>query len=120
MRVVTRDEFMGLPEGTIFQKGRPWVFGGLSVKGETILHGGKAIDWFYIPTDSIDASDSGELFARYDSMLRDGASYPLDLECQSRDGCFDNGDIFMIYEASDVLSLAGLLTGLSSGAGKIS
>lgn len=112
MRVVTREEFMRMPEGTLFLKGRPWAFGDLCVKGETIIFNGRSMDWFYLPTGTIEANDSGELFDRMGSMLKDGASYPLDLDCQSKDGCFDSDDVFLIYEAADIRAMVDLFGGL--------
>ena len=96
MRVVDRKTFMKLPAGTAFQKGKPWVWGGLCFKSDQMDN-----DWLYQQTDGIDAKDSGEMFAGLDEMLATGASYPIETAL-IRDGCFDEDDLFLIYEVDDI------------------
>lgn len=103
MRVVDRKTFMALPAGTAFQKGKPWVWGGLCFKSEQIDG-----DWLYLQTDSIDANDSGEMFARLDEMLAAGARFPIET-ASTRDGCFGDDDLFLIYEAADLMHLSALI-----------
>lgn len=99
MRVVDRKTFIGLPVGTIFCKGKPWVFGSLCIKGESLQN-----DWFYCDPSWVDAHDSGQAFARLEEMLAAGAAYPGE-DAESRDGCFDNDEIFLVYELSDLIRL---------------
>jgi hypothetical protein len=42
MRIMRRQEFLAMPEGTIYAKGGRWFFGGLEVKADTTDYG----DWW--------------------------------------------------------------------------
>lgn len=97
MRVYTRREFLELPAGTMFSKGRKWVFDCLSVKGDSTRHN----DFFHRDLDWIDANDSGQAFDRLEEMLKTGASYPIE-QCEGRDGTFDDGDVFLVWESEDL------------------
>jgi hypothetical protein len=105
MKIYTREKFMELPSGTIFAKGKPWYWGTLHIKHDTIIHEGKAIDFVVQDLISIEAHDSGQWSERQDEMLEAGASYPLN-EGAGRDGCFDDEDLFLVYEIEDLTALA--------------
>ncbi len=98
---------MALPAGTIYAKGKPHWFEGFMVKGDTIVHDGKAIDWAYRDLVSWDSRDSGEFGERFDRMVA-GESFPIN-EDYGRDGCFDHVDLFLVYEADDLASLAAAI-----------
>lgn len=109
MRVYNRKAFMELPEGTLYLKGVPWAFDGLSLKHDTLRKdNGEAFDWVYTDLAYIGATDSGELGSRCDEMLEAGASYPLN-DSAGRDGFFDDEDIMMVYEKDDLLALRGYI-----------
>lgn len=36
MRILRRQEFLLLPVGTLYARGKPWAFDNLQIKGETI------------------------------------------------------------------------------------
>ena len=99
MKVVDRKTFLGLPEGTIYHKGKPWYFGNLSIKGESLSH-----DWFYCDPSWVDANDMGEAASRLEEMLAAGASYPCETN-YGRDGCFDEEELFLVYEHADLIWL---------------
>lgn len=104
MRIVNRETFLTLPEGTAYCKGKRWAFDGLCFKGDS-----RGNDWSYIHPEWVDANDSGEAFDRLEEMLSQGASYPMNT-AYGRDGCFDDEDIFMIFEADDLDRLAILIS----------
>ena len=99
MKIVNRETFLKLPEGTIFAKGKPWYFSGLSIKADSLPN-----DFIYLDPHWVDAHDSGEAANRLDEMLATGCSYPMQDDF-GRDGCFDDEDIFMIFERDDLLKL---------------
>ena len=103
MRIVSRKIFLTLPAGTAYCKGKPWVFEGLSFKGNSYSN-----DWSYLHPEWVDANDCGEAFGRLEDMLNAGASHPM-ATAYGRDGCFDDEDVFMIFEASDLDKLAELI-----------
>lgn len=110
MKIYSRTAFMELPEGVLFVKGGRCHFGGeLCRKGDTIRRDGRGIDWFYTPTATFDYQDTGQFVERFDEMADGGASYPLDTETGSRDGCFDDADMFLVYERADLARLAAVI-----------
>ena len=103
MRIYRRKEFMELPEGTIYAKGKPWHFDGFNVKGESW-----ETDWTYLSPMWIFAHDDGEQWARLDEMLEHGASYPMQ-HGYGRDGCFDDDDLFLVPERADLEKLRAMV-----------
>ena len=103
MRIYRRDEFLKLPAGTIYAKGKPCYFDGFNVKFDTLNN-----DWVHLNPMWIEAQDSGEAFDRFDEMLEHGASYPMQ-ESAGRDGCYDKDEIFLVPERADLLKLKELI-----------
>lgn len=104
MKILRREAFLELPSGVLFAKGKPWYFETPHVKGDTIYHNGKAIDFIHRDLVSISSHDSGEWSDRLDEMVEKGVSYPIN-EDYGRDGCFDNDDLFLVYEDVDLVEL---------------
>ncbi len=103
MKVLNRDDFLKLPEGTIFVKGESWSFDSLSIKGDSIhFHGGN--DFFYLDPHWVEANGSGEAFNCLDKMIATGCSYPMQSSF-GRDALFDYDAIFMVFEHDDLLQL---------------
>lgn len=96
MKVLRRDEFLALPPGTMFCKGKKWLFKELQVKGETVLDNG----CWSLSLDGVSGDDSEEIFDRYEEMLTNSASYPLD-DGYTRD-MFDEDALFLVFEADDL------------------
>lgn len=112
MKIVNRQTFLRMPSGTVFCKGKPWYFDSLCVKRKTVYRDGRAIDFMYQDTDphSLNSTGSSENIELLDHALKTGRSIAMDLDCQSRDGCFDDEDLFAIYEPGDLAALIDLLT----------
>lgn len=110
MKIYRRAAFLELPAGVIYAKGKPWHFNDLAQKHETILDdNGTAMDFTYVDLVAIKMGhDSGEYFARLDRMLEAGESYPMEDDL-SRDGCFDDEDLFLVYEAADLQRLTAIV-----------
>lgn len=109
MRVFNRRDFMKLPAGTAFCKGKRWCFDSITFKGETLFgRDGEAIDWLETNPAWVDGKDSGECFDRLEEMLAAGVSYPMqDSDC--RDGRFNDDDIFLVFDRVDLLTLRNLV-----------
>lgn len=90
---------MRLPEGVIYCKGEPYAFGELSVKGESWTN-----DFLCLGLQWIEADDSGQATDHLDSMLTTGATFPLQ-NSYGRDGLFNEKDIFLVYEPSDLRAM---------------
>lgn len=100
MRIYKRSEFLKLPVGTIYAKGKPMYFDALSIKGDMCGEN----DWAELSPMWISASGDDEQWARLDGMIQRGESYPM-AEHYGRDGCFDDDAIFLVPEYDDLLKL---------------
>lgn len=103
MRILNLQEFLQVPKGTFYMKYEPCIFGPLC-----IFEGSAGnIDFFYIQfNDAIDFNESGELWdhleeARVDSSI----SLKMDYDIVSRDGLFEEDQMFAILEEKDVEEL---------------
>ena len=107
MKIYRRDEFLKLPAGTIFAKGKPQYFESLSVKADSLPNDFiyRQLVWFESHGDTGDEFDQG---FRFEAMVDHGASFPMN-QSYGRDGCFDNEDLFLVYERADLLELRGVL-----------
>jgi hypothetical protein len=101
MKIVSREDFTRLPAGTIYAKTKPCYFEELSVKGDTLGR-----DW--LCRGLCDYEAAGEFIDAWSAMRDRGESRPLS-ESQGRDGCFDDEDSFLIYEAADLDMLADIV-----------
>lgn len=105
MKIYTRHEFLNLPEGTIFAKGKEWYFDQLQVKGKTLpVEEDFCGDFYSMEFEWIACTDSGNSFDRLDDMLKNGASYPMN-NSEGRDGMFDLDELFLVFEKPDLLIL---------------
>lgn len=104
MRIYKRAEFLALPAGTIYAKGKPWYFDGFNVKADTL----PSNDWVQLSPMWIEAHDEDEQSERLDEMLERGASYPMQ-ESYGRDGCFDEEEVFLVPERADLEKLRAMI-----------
>jgi len=105
MRIVTRSELMAMPAGTLFCQWEPCVFGDLAIKGETC-----GTD-FYVQHFPQVVWD-GRKFEDYSDALYaldGGQSMPLDLDCEGREGFFDDTMRYAVMERDDVIALRNRL-----------
>ena len=101
MKIVDRKTFLELPENTLFSKWASCVFGDLTIKGASWEH-----DFLTQEIASaVECNDSGEFADLCDDAARTGKSIAINLDCMGRDGCFDEGQMFAVWEAEDVLAL---------------
>lgn len=107
MKIVDRQTFLAMPAGTVFSTYEPVIFGPLMIKGETIHGGsGKAIDFFEQQiADAVECDDSGEFMDVLEAARCDGGSFRMDLETESREGLFDDDQLYAVWEKDDLVSL---------------
>lgn len=108
MRIYKRAEFMKLPAGAMFCKGKEWYFSDICSKDETIKTEGKDIDFYYAHYNWVDGDDCGECLERLGKMMDEGASFPMQ-DSISRDGMFDDTEIFLVFEKEDLLKLRDVI-----------
>jgi hypothetical protein len=116
MRIVNRKTFLSMPEGTLFSKYEPQITDGFGIKGNTLWHQGRPIDFreqdLLMP---VDCMSSDELMDILDKGERDGDSFAVNLDCQGRDGCFDEDQLFLVWDRADVEKLIGRLQAALGG-----
>jgi hypothetical protein len=105
MKIYRRPEFLKLPDGILFCNGIKWCWGPPEIKTKT--H--KTNDFDTLSLSDIEWSGSEDLINKQEEMLDTGKSYPIDLDSSMRDGCFDNEQIFLVYESEDVKALIATL-----------
>lgn len=107
MKILSRQQFLNLPEGVLYCVNRTKEevgFSDLKIKGETLSNNN---DWFEICLTCYEHHDTGELIERHDDMLK-GVSYPLEIS-QCRNGLFEDDNIFLVYEKKDLSQLIEML-----------
>ena len=115
MKIVNRPQFMELPPGTLYRKFiTEFAFEELEVKFESLPSekNPEYGDFVCMPLSDIDWNGPNGMFDRLEDMMEKGASYPLDLDCAGRDGCFEREAMFLVYEKDDVVALRNFLNGL--------
>lgn len=108
MRIVGLAEFLSLPEGTVFAKYAPCYFGDLCIKDESLTD---INDFYYtnVLANFDNCEDSGEWFDILDTMATGGVGVPIAFDVIMRDGIFDLGQQFAVFERVDVERLIGKL-----------
>ena len=99
MRVVDRKAFLALPAGTIYCKGVPWAFDSICIKDDSLGN-----DWIYLNPAWASAHDSGEAMDLLEKSLETGSSFACE-DAYGRDGCFDDKEVFLIFEEADLKAL---------------
>jgi hypothetical protein len=104
MKIVDRKTFLALPPETLFSKyGGPesCVIGELLIKGETWTN-----DFLYQEiVDSVNTDSGGDAYEIIERAEKSGESFAMDFNCLSRDGLFDQDQLFLVWEKADVDAL---------------
>ena len=106
MKIINKDEFLKLPEGTLYCEYEPCFLSSPLIKGENCGHD----DYYESEITDIDFDSTGDMFDKYEEMEKEGKSYPLELHCYGRNAMFNDKQLFIIYEKTDVESLINKLT----------
>lgn len=108
MRIVNRKEFLTLPVGTVFAEYEPCFVRDMRIKGKNCVSNN---DWLYQELDlALDCKNSGEMIDLLDESEKTGKSIAMNFNCQSRDGAFNDTQLYAIYEKQDVKQLIARLT----------
>lgn len=99
MKIYNRQEFMKLPPGTLFRKGKPCYFGNLQIKADSL-----ETDFVCMDIGEWEAQDSGDWSDKFDEM-QDGKSIPMTDNFYGRDGEFDYEEVFLVLEKDDLRML---------------
>lgn len=110
MKIVDRKTFLGLPAGVLYSKYESFVFDELEIKGESI-----GSDDFYTQriAGAVKCDDSNEFINLLDGAQLNGTSFSLDLNCEDRDGMFDQDQLFAVWEADEIADLISRIKDLN-------
>jgi len=99
-----------MPEGTVYSEFQPTHnFGGISVKGDTIVHEGKPIDFFMCSLIGDFGGDSTTIEDECERLDR-GEDIPQEFaQCYQRDATFDDARQYAVWSKADVEGLAKFL-----------
>lgn len=103
MRVIRLAEFMAMPGGTLYAKGKPWFFGPIQIKHENTLPN----DWYALdPCWIMEPEDTGDCFGQLDKMLETGESFPMQ-DAVTRDASYQENEqaVFLVFEKADLAIL---------------
>lgn len=106
MRIVNREEFLKLPNGTMYRKYEPICMDELCMKLDSTEHN----DWYVNRMDNLVADSTEEEDDQFRKAQTD-SSYEMKMDfhqCQ-RDGLYDNDQLFAVYSDEDVEGLIKLL-----------
>lgn len=109
MRIVSRQEFLSMPSGTVFMKfpaqpkddsSKDFGYDGvIAIKEDTVGEDFVVQDLFPLFEGVNDSSEWADIIL---SMLEGEKSPPLDYECTGRDGLFDIDQLFLVWEREDL------------------
>lgn len=110
MKIIDRKTFMSLPSGTVYAKYAPQYFQEICIKGDSIIgNDGGYIDWFEQTILQVESECSDHQSDILWSAEEEGRSFALDLDYEGRDGLFEDGEKFAVYETQDVKQLIARL-----------
>lgn len=102
MKIVDRKTFLAMPPDTLYSKYEPCFFGDLEIKGYTAGTNDFVTQQI---VDAVRCNDSNEFFDILLDAQKTGASFAMDFDCASRDGLFDDAELFAVWEQADVIAL---------------
>jgi hypothetical protein len=118
MKLVNRKTFIELPDGTIYSKYFDgWNFHEISIKCETRFGmENEPIDWLSMPLNEIHyGTKSEDTQKRFDEMIEKGEEEPITLNCTTRDGLFEDEQIFAVYDKNDINKMIEMLVEINGG-----
>lgn len=103
MRIVDRKTFLSLPPKTLYRKYQPQIYGDLNIKFDTLPFN----DWINLETHG---DIEGSMCCGTNSDLHSvaqytGDTYRFDLDSCGRDGCYDDDQLFAVYDNEDIQQL---------------
>ena len=103
MKIVDRKTFLAIPGEVLFSKYSPCYFGPLEIRGDVWDHCNDFLSQEI--AGAIESTGSGEFSDKLDDAQNYGGSLAMDFDSCGRDGCFDEDQLFAVWEREDVLKL---------------
>ena len=101
MKIVSLEQFLKYPEGTIYSKYKPCYMDGLYVKADSTETG----DWVCMTLIDPIAGDHHDACRKMES----GGDVSYESDYYGRDGCFDDEQMFMVYNYEDTDAMMKIL-----------
>jgi hypothetical protein len=101
MKIINREEFLKLPENTLFCKYKPCCFDDISIKNENVGD----IDFRVRKLFDVDNHDSNEMVDILFDAEETGNYFKLHFNTTYRDGLFDKDQLFAIFDNEEILQL---------------
>ena len=105
MRIVNKQEFYQLPEGTLFAYYEPIIFDDLCIKYQNLYNEkNEPIDFLYeCLLGNVDSQGSDDYANILIKAQKDKSSFKLDFDCGERDGLYQDDALYAIYEKDDIV-----------------
>lgn len=101
MKIVNREEFLKMHDKLLYQKFTPLYFhDSLCLKVENLDN-----DWTYIQLNGEIDSDSDSDYIDKLNEYQLGKEFKFSMDTICRDGCFDESQLFAIYDKDDIIQL---------------
>lgn len=110
MKILSRKDFLKTPRGTLYSYYDPCSFSDLSVKTSDSTD--YENDFVYFSLIGEFKVPTGKHFLDVCQELEDGKSIPLSLEETRREGLFNDEQLFLVYERSDIAKMVKVLSKL--------
>src|ERR1700744_101724 len=108
MKIIDRKAFLKLPPGTLYAKYRSLgCWGDLVIKMESTEYN----DWYQysLLNGWAGCDNSDQFFDRVQQCEKGEAELQNDLDCEGRDGLFEDDQLFIVYDNTDIRQLISKL-----------
>jgi hypothetical protein len=102
MKILNLQQFLMLPENILYTKfdNGSFKFSDIAIKDKSLKE-----DWWFQDLMEIEAYSTGEIYSALSNSVNKGTSFSLDLDYVSRDGLYEEEQLFAVFEKDDVISL---------------
>ena len=94
-KIINKQAFLKMPVNTIYREYQPCIMGDLEIKGDSLDN-----DFWVQDLSNTNTDDVCSMV----KMLESG-NVEFDLDCESRDGGFNDDQLYLIYDKKDVEQL---------------
>jgi hypothetical protein len=107
MKMMKLDDFLKMPNGTVFQKYESHQFGQIQILGERV--GTRD----FLSNESLEMPIGGEgldeELGAIETMIATGSSHPVQFDDYARDGYLKEDQIYAVWEKDDLTGLIAML-----------
>lgn len=100
MKIITKNQFITLPEGVLYTKFRPRVFGEICIKGKSLNN-----DWYYKCLLEVEAKNREHWDKLVTEGMEKGNCIPLDFKKENIDSKCEDFELFAVFEKEEAEQL---------------